>query len=38
MLRLFIVLVLVAHGVGHSIGIAGGWGNNAGAAPTSHGC
>ena len=29
MLRLFIVLVLVAHGVGHSIGIAGGWGNNA---------
>ena len=29
MLRLFIVLVLVAHGVGHSIGVAGGWGNNA---------
>jgi len=29
MLRLFIVLALVAHGVGHSIGIAGGWGNNA---------
>lgn len=29
MLRLFIVLVLVAHGVGHSIGVAGGWGSNA---------
>lgn len=29
MLRLFIVLVLVAHGIGHSIGVAGGWGNNA---------
>jgi hypothetical protein len=30
MLLLFIVLVLVAHGVGHSIGVAGGWGHNAG--------
>lgn len=29
MLRLFIVLVLVAHGIGHSIGVAGGWGDNA---------
>ncbi|HEX5579023.1 MAG TPA: hypothetical protein VFY43_05085 [Candidatus Limnocylindria bacterium] len=29
MLRLLIVLILVAHGIGHSIGVAGGWGANA---------
>ena len=29
MLRLLIVVVLIAHGIGHSIGVAGGWGNNA---------
>lgn len=29
MLKILIVLVLVAHGIGHSIGVAGGWGNNA---------
>jgi hypothetical protein len=29
MLKIVIALVLVAHGIGHSIGVAGGWGNNA---------
>lgn len=29
MLRMLVFLVLVAHGIGHSIGVAGGWGNNA---------
>jgi hypothetical protein len=29
MLRTLIILVLAAHGVGHSIGVAGGWANSA---------
>lgn len=29
MLRIVIVLILAAHGIGHSIGVMGGWGNNA---------
>jgi hypothetical protein len=29
MLKILIFLILVAHGIGHSIGVAGGWGSNA---------